>query len=217
MTATQGASLHPGGLGLTARALDACAFASGARILDIGCGEGATVRHLRSLGFEAVGLDLPAKLPEARCAGAPLLGGDAAELPVASATFDGVFLECTLSLVSDLDQALAECARVLVPGGRLVVSDLYARSSAPAPEPPGTLPRFVTMDRLFVALGKHAFRVDAWHDCSAELVAYVAGRLLDAPDDAAFGDDLARGRRLRAGYFLLLATRLCSREDRDHD
>jgi SAM-dependent methyltransferase len=211
-------SLHPGGLGLTARAVEGCAFAPGARILDVGCGRGTTVHYLRSLGLEAIGLELAAKLPEATSAGPPipLLGGDGVHLPVASASLDGVFLECSLSLMPDLDGALAECARVLAPGGRLVVSDLYARSPATAPEPPGCGPRFVTMDRLFAALGKRSFRLDTWQDCSADLVAFVARRLLDAADETTLCDELARGRRVRAGYFLLLATRLPSREDHGH-
>jgi ubiquinone/menaquinone biosynthesis C-methylase UbiE len=49
--------------------------------------------------------------------------GDARELPYADATFDGAFLSKVLGEVPDQDAALRELARVLKPGGRLVVGE----------------------------------------------------------------------------------------------
>lgn len=50
--------------------------------------------------------------------------GDARSLPYADATFDAAFLVAVLGEIPVQDDALAELARVLKPGGRLVVGEL---------------------------------------------------------------------------------------------
>ena len=50
--------------------------------------------------------------------------GDARELPYSDDTFDAVYLVTVLGEIPDQDRALAELARVLKPGGRLVVGEL---------------------------------------------------------------------------------------------
>ena len=57
MRSVTGDTLRPGGLALTDRALDLCRFASGAALLDVGCGLGATVAHLAERGFVATGVE----------------------------------------------------------------------------------------------------------------------------------------------------------------
>ena len=51
--------------------------------------------------------------------------GDARALPYENASFDGAFLVTVLGEVPDQDAALRELARVLRPGGRLVVGELF--------------------------------------------------------------------------------------------
>ena len=51
--------------------------------------------------------------------------GDAQALPYAPDTFDGAVLVCVLGEIPDQDAALAEIERVLKPGGRLVVGELF--------------------------------------------------------------------------------------------
>jgi ubiquinone/menaquinone biosynthesis C-methylase UbiE len=51
--------------------------------------------------------------------------GDARKLPYPNATFDGAYLTAVLGEIPDRDTALAELARVLKPGGRLVVGELF--------------------------------------------------------------------------------------------
>ena len=51
--------------------------------------------------------------------------GDARRLPYREATFDAAFLVTVLGEIPDQDAALGELARVLKPGGRLVVGELF--------------------------------------------------------------------------------------------
>jgi SAM-dependent methyltransferase len=51
--------------------------------------------------------------------------GDARRLPYPDATFDAAFLVAVLGEIPDQNQALRELARVLKPGGRLVVGELF--------------------------------------------------------------------------------------------
>ena len=97
----------------------------GVRALDAGCGHGFQTALLQALGYEAHGVDLSAgllrlarrRLPHARFARA-----DLAALPYADACFDAVSCAgSTLSFVDEPSRALAELARVLRPGGRLLL------------------------------------------------------------------------------------------------
>lgn len=119
-----GDHLRPGGTELTRRALSLFSFPKGGRIADLGCGTGSTLKLLRELGFDAVGLDIsPTLLTEAAKRG-PVVEGDFHYLPWPDHCLDGIFCECSLSLAEDPRQALLECARVLKKSGGLVISDL---------------------------------------------------------------------------------------------
>ena len=89
----------------------------------------------KNLGLRAIGLDLSERLlSEARgCDGhLLLLQAPGERLPLVNCCLDAVLAECTLSLMADLGQALAECHRVLHPRGLLIVTDLYVRQAAGA-------------------------------------------------------------------------------------
>jgi ubiquinone/menaquinone biosynthesis C-methylase UbiE len=64
--------------------------------------------------------------------------GDARRLPYPERSFDGAYLVAVLGEVPDQDAALREIARVLEPGGRLVVGELFGD---PHWVPPGALRR----------------------------------------------------------------------------
>lgn len=128
-----GDAWRPGGLSVTRRGLALCAFPPGARLLDLGCGAGATLRLLLALGYRAAGIDL--HIDEA-AGSLPLLRASAAALPLQSGGLDGLTCECVLSLLPDAGAALREMARVLRPGGRLLLSDLYLPDDAAPPASP---------------------------------------------------------------------------------
>lgn len=120
--------LRPGGLALTARALEACAFRPGARVLDAGCGAGHSLAYMREQGLVPVGIDRSAK-QLARCRARSdlhVLQGRAQELPLCAECLDGILSECVLSLLPDPAQALVEWHRVLRSDGMLALSDLHA-------------------------------------------------------------------------------------------
>lgn len=104
----------------------------GARVLDVGCGVGAaSVVLARELGCRVEGITLsPAQVARARekAAAAGLSGSlhfqvaDALAAPFPAASFDVAWALESCELMPDKDAFLRECARVLRPGGRLVVA-----------------------------------------------------------------------------------------------
>ncbi len=201
-----GESLHPGGLDLTARAVGLCPLPPGARVLDAGCGLGASLRHLATLGFRPCGLDLT-------FAGLQQCGGSAAQaaserLPIATGAFAAVLAECMLSLVADPAQTLREFCRVLAPGGWLIMSDLYARrpEGLAALRPlGGCYAGLTTRPAIEAWLAAAGFRCHTWEDHSPAL----RTRVVFLPPVEAHGLE-ALDRQLliaaaRPGYYLTLA------------
>jgi SAM-dependent methyltransferase len=110
--------------GLDARvpAVEAVKAAAPRRVLEVGCGWGELAAWLAAeTGAEVVAVDLSPRMVElARERGVDARVGDVQELPFADASFDVAVAAWMLYHVPDLDRALAELARVVRPGGRLV-------------------------------------------------------------------------------------------------
>ena len=115
---------HPGGSEQTARMIALACLKDGARVLDLGAGDGDGVRLLRALGYDAVGVDRHAA-PDAE-------EGDLLHTRFADGTFDAVLSECAFFLTGDVPGALREAHRLLKPGGMLLLSDVFFEN----PEPP---------------------------------------------------------------------------------
>lgn len=131
MTKLLGETLRPGGFDLTAKGISWCNWRSDHQLLDLGCGQGATVRYLNDeWGLSAKGIDPSQQLiTMARKKGCDeeFMIGRGEAIPFADASFDGVLSECTLSLMDDLDQTLSEVHRVLKDRGYFFITDVYAR------------------------------------------------------------------------------------------
>lgn len=95
------------------------------RILDIGCGPGnLTVQFLRD-GTELRAIDISPRMVElTRGRGVDAQIADVESIPFTEGEFDCVFAGWVLYHAPNLDQAIAECARVVAPGGRLVASTI---------------------------------------------------------------------------------------------
>ena len=107
--------------------LEQCGSVQGRRVLDVGCGEGRFVRILSGKGAFVTGIDLIEKLIAAAAQRQPggsyaVANGEA--LPFADASFDVVVSYLTLIDIPDFRAAIAECVRVLRPGGMLIVANL---------------------------------------------------------------------------------------------
>jgi SAM-dependent methyltransferase len=88
----------------------------GGAILDVGCGAGQVVEALRAAGFAASGLDVaPPEIEGCH-------GYDGRAIPFADGSFSAVGAFNVLEHVEEPVSFLDEMARVLKPGGRMVVS-----------------------------------------------------------------------------------------------
>ena len=101
--------------------------------LDVGCGEGRVTRDLAACGHQVIGFDGSPTMARAAAdhpdSGGPSIVADAAHLPVADGAADLVVSFMALQDVDAMDAAVAETARVLGPGGRLIVAITHPAST----------------------------------------------------------------------------------------
>jgi len=99
-------------------------LAGAARVLDVGCGEGQITRLARAGGAGAAfGVDptwAQVQVAAGRGGGAQYARAGAGELPFATGSFDAVVACLVFEHIRDVDDAIAEVARVLEPGGRFL-------------------------------------------------------------------------------------------------
>lgn len=125
------------------------------RILDVGCGAGVLLRELSK------------RLPQAH----ELTGVDAAtagRLPLDDVRFDLVLSTTSFDHWADQRAGLAECHRVLVPGGRLVLTDLFSLALLPTLVGARS-DRARTQLRATKLLAAAGFRSVVWHRLYAEV------------------------------------------------
>ena len=99
----------------------------GKRLLEVGCGIGTDLVRFAAGGAHAVGVDFSATALElarknAECASVPvalhLANGE--DLPFEEASFDVVYAHGVLQYTAEPRRMVAECRRVLVPGGQAI-------------------------------------------------------------------------------------------------
>ena len=101
----------------------------GAVVLDLACGTGDLSRLGQQRGYRMVGADLSAGMLAANSTTTPLVEADGGHLPFVAGAFDGLVCGYALRNFTDLAATLAECGRVLRPGGRLAVLEVDAPTS----------------------------------------------------------------------------------------
>jgi arsenite methyltransferase len=137
-----GDSFHPGGQRLTARLGNQMGLTSGVRVLDVASGKGDSAIFLaKQFGCRVVGVDFGSQnVVEAnsRATAAQIahlvsfVQGDAERLSFPDADFDAVICECAFCTFPNKQNAAAEFARVIRPGGLVGMSDLTR--SGPLPD-----------------------------------------------------------------------------------
>jgi SAM-dependent methyltransferase len=142
---------------------------AGARVLDVGCGEGRHIAAAAKRGCRAIGLDYdPAELRKTRGRGAKvdLVAGDATRLPFRDGAFDAVICTETLEHIADDRAAIGEMARVLRNGGTLhgavpthFTEPLYWKLSPSYPQTPGGHVRIYRPRTLIARLRAAGFRL----------------------------------------------------------
>jgi SAM-dependent methyltransferase len=169
--------------------LSLCGDVSGARVLDVGSGEGRFSRMLSERGAACVGIDPTRRLLEAardRGAMAPVRSV-AEALPLRDAQFDLAITYITLVDIEHYREAIAEMARVLRPGGRIVAVNIGFASASVGPG--GGWIRDGAGEPLYVAIDRYGeersqvydwsgIRIRNWHrPLSAYMSAYLRAGL----------------------------------------
>jgi ArsR family transcriptional regulator len=107
---------------------------AGLRVADIGTGTGILAAELARLGLRVVAIDHSARMLEAANAkltaeglkGVELRQGEASQLPLESGSVDAAFAHMVLHYLPSPADALREMARVVLPGGKIVIVDFVA-------------------------------------------------------------------------------------------
>ena len=108
---------HPGGEKHSRYLIELAFLDKGTKWLDMGAGDGETVRLLRTLGYSAEGIDLDPR-------GKDVTRGNYLECPWQDGFFDGILSQCSFYVGGDIPGTLKEASRLLRKGGKLVFSDV---------------------------------------------------------------------------------------------
>jgi 27-O-demethylrifamycin SV methyltransferase len=173
---------------LTRRMIDAARLEAGLDILDVGCGSGApAIRLVRDHDVRVLGIttsEVGVAEATARAAAAGVTGArfqlrDGMDNGLPDNSFDRVWVLESSHLMREREQLISECARVLRPGGRLVLCDLIRYREIPFTEVRGRRADFVTLRTAFGdahfetlefyadAARRHGLEVDRMEDLTA--------------------------------------------------
>jgi ubiquinone/menaquinone biosynthesis C-methylase UbiE len=150
------------------------------RILDVGCGTGYLLGRLAARAPQAealAGIDAASAMVEVARGAATdgrvrFVVGTAESLPWPAASFDLVVSTTSFDHWADQRRGLAQCARVLEPGGRLVLADLFSVLLLPtvAAGRRGKARTRRRATRLVTAAGFHSLQ---WHRLYAAIIQAV--------------------------------------------
>ena len=150
------------------------------RVLDVGCGTGYVLRELAARlpgAGEFLGVDpAPTMIEVARSASSDerlnFVGGKAERLPAEESAYDLVISTTSFDHWTDQAAGIRECARVLAPGGALVLTDQFSNLLRPTMlgSRRGKARTRSRATRLITAAG---LRDPQWHPCYAVIIQSV--------------------------------------------
>ena len=142
------------------RAAELAQAKPGRRVLDVACGTGDLALACRARGAEVTGLDFSGEMLARARQKAPeveWVEGSALALPFPDDAFDAATVGFGARNFADLDRGLAEMARVVRPGGRVVVLEITTPQ-----RPPLSTFFGLWFDRIVPALGRLAGDPEAY-------------------------------------------------------
>jgi demethylmenaquinone methyltransferase/2-methoxy-6-polyprenyl-1,4-benzoquinol methylase len=165
------------------RAVELARVGPGSRALDVATGTGDLAVALRAAGADVVGCDFSDEMLERARRKEPAARfewADALALPYEDDSFDAATVGFGARNFSDLRRGLAEMARVVRPGGRVVVLEITTPQKPP-------LSTFFSLwfDRVVPALGRLAGDEAAYSYLPSSVKRFPAPRELGAELDAA--------------------------------
>jgi demethylmenaquinone methyltransferase/2-methoxy-6-polyprenyl-1,4-benzoquinol methylase len=160
------------------RAADLASVGPGSRALDVATGTGDLAVELASRGADVVGMDFSSEmlaLARRKAAHIRFEQGDAQALAYEDGAFDAATVGFGARNFGDLRLGLSEMARVVKPGGRVVVLEITTPTKPP-------LSTFFSLwfDRIVPALGRVAGDSDAYEYLPASVKRFPDGRGLAA-------------------------------------
>jgi ubiquinone/menaquinone biosynthesis C-methylase UbiE len=220
-----GETLRPGGFVLTDKAVEFCKFSREDSIMDLGCGMGATLNYLHeTYNIEAVGIDPSEKLIDLGRKNyeyANFIKGRGEQIPFENESFNGVFAECTLSLMENLNSVMEEVFRVIKSEGWFVVTDVYAKRPEFISELNGIsvnscMRSLHDLGLLRKTMMKIGFEIMLLEDCSQMLKALMVKTIFSYGSMSAFWNKAAKcsinGEKFQSllknckpGYFIMIA------------
>jgi SAM-dependent methyltransferase len=193
-----------------------------ANAIDVGCGEGRFCRMLKAAGVRPTGIDPTAafiELAQQRDPGGDYRLGRAEQLEFPDASFDLAVSYITLVDIPDFRAAIREMARVLRPGGALLMANLTGFTSACADR--GWV-KDTDGEHLYYAVDNYlreapiwlewtGIRVENWHrPLAAYMTAFLeAGLALKffAEPEAVSGAEIHKERQRRVPWFVVMEWR----------
>ncbi len=184
---------HPGGIGLTQRLFGLAEGECLVKGVDLGAGDGTSVRYLREKGYQVTGVD------NQEFDGEAVIWGDITAMDVLEGSLDFCLAECSVSVCGDGRSALLEAYRVLRPGGSLLLSDVFFhKEEAPLLSMPKPL-TFGCWEREFEKAG---FEIKAMVDETALWREFFLESLWNGNADAGLCEFFGKAGRAQCGYFL---------------